>query len=409
MKINHYIGGILLVAGTTIGAGMLALPVLTSFVGFFPSICIFLLCWLVMLVTAFLFLDVNLAVEGEPNLISMAHRTLGGWGKVLSWIVYLLLLYSLTAAYISASAPLFVSAVKVVTGYTLPSFLSPFSLPLIFGFFVYLGTLGVDMINRLLMIGLSVSYLILVGFLPEHIEGALLTHIDWTPTLITFPVVITSFGYHIIIPSLTTYMNHDRKHLRRTLIIGSLLPLVIYILWQVLILGIIPIFGENSLVSAWKGGNSATIPLSELVHNKWVVVGAHFFSFFAIVTSFLGVTLSLSDFLTDGFKIKKTWEGRLLACLMTFIPPLVFVLTYERGFFVALEYAGAFVAILLIFLPAMMAWKLKTSKFYRSGWGRLLLSFVILFALFIVAIDILEQWGTLKPFLAKYINEPIRN
>ncbi|MDJ0652389.1 MAG: aromatic amino acid transport family protein [Simkaniaceae bacterium] len=403
MQINHYIGGILLVAGTTIGAGMLAFPVLTSFVGFLPSICVFFLCWLVMLATAFFFLDVNLAVEGEPNLISMAYKTLGGWGKGLSWIVSLLLLYSLTAAYISASAPLFISAVEAMTGYTLPSWLAPFSLPIIFGFFVYLGTLGVDIINRLLMMGLCISYLILVVFLPNHIEGTLLTHVDWGPTLVTFPVVISSFGYHIIIPSLTTYMNHDRKHLRRTLIIGSLLPLVIYILWQVLILGIIPIFGENGLVSAWKGGSSAIIPLSHFVRNKWVVIGAHFFSFFALVTSFLGVTLSLSDFLTDGFKIKKTWEGRLLACLMTFIPPLVFVLIYQKGFFVALEYAGAFVTILLIFLPAMMAWKLKTAKFYRSGWGRILLSFVILFAIFIVAVDILKQWGTFKPLLTKYI------
>lgn len=402
MKINHYIGGILLVSGTTIGAGMLALPILTSFVGFFPSICIFLLCWLVMLATAFFFLDVNLAVKGEPNLISMAHQMLGGWGKGLSWIVYLLLLYSLTAAYISASAPLFTSAIHSLTGYVLPSWLAPFSLPIIFGFFVYLGTLGVDMINRLLMIGLGVSYLTLVGFLPDHIEGVLLTHVDWNPTLVTLPVVITSFGYHIIIPSLTTYMNHDRKRLRRTLVIGSLLPFVIYVLWQVLILGIVPIFGDNSLVSSWKAGSSATIPLAQIVSNKWVVVGAHFFSFFAIVTSFLGVTLSLSDFLTDGFKIKKTWEGRLIACLMTFIPPLVFVLTYQRGFFVALEYAGAFVAILLIFLPAMMAWKLKASKFYQSAWGKLLLSFVILFAVFIVAVDVLQQWGTFKPLISKY-------
>ena len=69
MKINHYIGGVLLVAGTTIGAGMLALPVMSSFVGFMPSIAIFLLCWGVMLATAFFFLDANFAVEGEPNLI----------------------------------------------------------------------------------------------------------------------------------------------------------------------------------------------------------------------------------------------------------------------------------------------------------------------------------------------------
>jgi tyrosine-specific transport protein len=403
MKINHYIGGVLLVAGTTIGAGMLALPVMSSFVGFMPSIAIFLLCWGVMLATAFFFLDANFAVEGEPNLISMVHKTLGGWGKGLSWIVYLLLLYSLTAAYISASSPLFVSAVRYVTGYTMPDWLGPFCLPLIFGFFVYLGTLGVDVINRILMLGLCVSYLLLVGFLPEHIDGALLTHIDWHPTLMIFPVVITSFGYHIIIPSLTTYMNHDKKKLRWILVVGSLLPLVIYLLWQVLILGIVPLSGENGLVHAWQHGASATQPLTQIVTNPWIKVGAHFFSFFAIVTSFLGVTLSLSDFLTDGFKIKKSWEGRLMACLLTFIPPLIFVLTYQRGFFVALEYAGAFVAILLIFLPAMMAWKLKKPRFYSTVWGRTLLLFIIFFAFFIVVVDVLAQLGIFKHLISKYL------
>lgn len=403
MKINHYIGGILLVAGTTIGAGMLALPVMSSFVGFFPSFVIFILCWLVMLATAFFFLDANFAVEGEPNLISMVHKTLGGWGKAVSWVVYLLLLYSLTAAYIAASGPLFSSAIEAITGWEMPTWLAPFSLPIIFGGFVYLGTLGVDVINRFLMLGLGVSYLLLVGFLPEHIEGQLLMHVDWNPTLLVFPVVITSFGYHIIIPSLTTYMNHDRRKLRWTLLIGSLLPLVIYILWQILILGIVPITGEMSLVEAWKQGASATAPLTQILTNKWIKIGAHFFSFFAIVTSFLGVTLSLSDFLTDGFKIKKTWEGRLIACLMTFIPPLIFALTYQRGFIVALEYAGAFVAILLIFLPAMMAWKLSTPRFYSTFWGRLLLIVVILFSAFIVVVDILEQLGKFKPLITRYL------
>lgn len=402
MKINHFIGGILLVAGTTIGAGMLALPVMSAFVGFFPSLVIFLLCWLVMLSTAFFFLDANFAVEGEPNLISMVHKTLGGWGKVLSWVVYLLLLYSLTAAYIAASAPLFSSAIEYVTGYALPDWLSPFALPLIFGSFVYLGTLGVDVINRLLMLGLGVSYFLLVGFLPEHIDNTLLTHTDWSPILVVFPVVITSFGYHIIIPSLTTYMHHDRKKLRWILMIGSLLPLIIYILWQVLILGVVPIEGKESLVEAWRAGASATQPLTQILKSKWIKIGAHFFSFFAIVTSFLGVTLSLSDFLTDGFKIKKSWEGRLFACVLTFVPPLVFVFTYQRGFFVALEYAGAFVAILLIFLPAMMAWKLKEPRFYSTFWGRLLLIFVILFAFFIVVVDILQQWGSFQPLISKY-------
>ena len=404
MRINHFFGGILLISGTTIGAGMLALPVMTSFVGFFPSILIFSTCWLFMLLSAYFFLDVNLTFKEEANFISMVQKTIGNWGKILSWIIYLLLLYSLTAAYIAASAPLFASAIESLTGYQLPDFLAWLSLPILFGGFVYLGTLGVDLMNRLLMVGLCFSFVLLVGFLPSHIDPQLLTHIDFSPTLIAIPVVITSFGYHIIIPSLTTYMNHDRKKLRLALLLGSLIPLLIYILWEVVILGIVPLEGKYSLVGAWKGGISATSPLVHIVNNKWIRIGANFFSFFAIVTSFLGVTLSLSDFLTDGLKIKKSWEGRLFAWMLTFIPPILFVFTYERGFIIALEYAGAFVAILLIFFPALMAWHLKTSKYYQSFKGRILLLAVMLFAILVVVTDVAAQGGYLKPLISKYLN-----
>jgi len=402
MKMNHFIGGILLVSGTTIGAGMLALPVMTSFVGFFPSLLIFGVCWLVMLLTAFCFLDVNCSIKGEVNLISMADKMLGTWGKVLSWIVYLLLLYSLTAAYIAAGTPLVQKGVHALIGYEMPYVLANFSLPVIFGAFVYLGTLGVDLVNRFLMFGLGLSFLLLIVFLPEHVQPALLLHVDFAPTYIALPVVITSFGYHIIIPTLTTYLNHDKKHLRLTLVIGSILPLVIYVLWQIGTLGIIPIEGKHSLMEAWKQGSSAVVPLAQIVASSSIRLTAYFFSFFAIVTSFLGVSLSLSDFLTDGFKLKKTWEGRLFAIALTFIPPLIFVLTYPRGFILALEYAGAFVAILLIFLPAIMAWHLKKPKFYKTAVGKTMLITLMLFAAFIVVIDILEQWGCFKHLIAKY-------
>ena len=55
--IYRLIGGILLVAGTTIGAGMLALPVVTGFVGFWPSLALFFVYWLYMTFTAFLMFE----------------------------------------------------------------------------------------------------------------------------------------------------------------------------------------------------------------------------------------------------------------------------------------------------------------------------------------------------------------
>jgi len=407
MKTGHFVGGVLLVSGTTIGAGMLALPVVSAFAGLFPSILGFFCCWAAMLATALFFLDITLEVKGDPNLISMAHQTLGAWGKSISWVVYLLLLYSLTAAYIAASSPLFASATAYIINYRMPEWIFPFILSALFGGGVYLGTAGIDVINRVMMIGLGISFLLLTALLPEHVEKHLWTHTDWLPSLIILPMGITSFGYHIIIPSLTTYMNQDRKGLRWVLIIGSLLPLLFYALWQVLVLGIVPIRGEASLAQAWCQGISVTQPLTQLVKNEWVKTGAHLFSFFAIVTSFLGVTLSLSDFLIDGFKIKKTWEGRLLACLLTFVPPLIFVFYYQRGFLVALEYGGIFVSILLIFMPAMMAWRLRTPRFYSTLWGRMLILLVIAFALFIIVIELFEKWGYFNPALSPYLQNHV--
>ncbi len=400
-KENRLIGGILLVAGTAIGAGMLALPVSTSFGGFIPSLAVFFVCWLMMLATAFFFLDVNLAVRGEPNLVSMAGKTLGVGGKALSWVFYLLLLYSLLAAYIAGCSPLFQMMFANVFHITFPKWFYHFILPALFGGFVYLGTKGVDYINRFLMFGLIVSYFLLVGYCPTFIESSRLLHQDYMASLLSIPVVITSFGYHIIIPTLTTYMNHDAKRLRKILIIGSSIPLVIYILWQWLVLGSVPL---PQLVESWQQGLPATAALSKIATSKWVTVGARFFSFFAIVTSFLGVALSLSDFLTDGLKIKKGWDGRLLATGLTFVPPLVFIFTYQKSFYMALEYAGVFVAILLGVLPSLMVLKLKGHPFYRRKRVRCLVFFVILLSLGIIVINILEKMGRLESLITPYLS-----
>lgn len=392
-SLGQYFGAVLLVAGTTIGVGMLGLPVTTGFSGFFPSILLFLICWMFMLFTGFFFVDINCSIPGNINLTTMAKKRLGPWGKALSWVVYLLLLYSLMAAYISASAPLFSTAFQELFGINLPLNAAKFLLPLVFGGFIYLGTRGVDVVNRLLMGGLVLSYLLLIAFLPSHIEVKLLEHVSWSPFLYAAPVVLTSFGYHIIIPSLTNYIGHDRKGLYMVVLIGSLVALFVNILWQFLVLGVVPLAGPDGLAAAWKSGIPITASLAKIVSSPLVQAGAYFFSFFAIITSFLGVSLSLADFLTDGLKLKKSWEGRLLAMLLTFVPPLIFVFSYQRGFLLALEYAGAFVAILLIFLPAAMVWTLKKPGFYQSFWGRVMVISSILFSGLIIVINILIRWG----------------
>lgn len=397
---SRLLGGILIVAGTTIGAGMLALPVATAFGGFFPSVLLFFVTWLIMLVTAFFVLDVNLFVKGEPNFISMSGKMLGIWGKVISWIVFLLLLYSLIAAYITASGPVFIEAIHALTGWQAPPILGPFCLPLLFGIFIYFGTRGVDLINRALMIGLVVSFLLIIAVIPEKVETPFLFHVDFPALAIAVPTLFTSFGFHIVIPSLTTYFEHDKRQLQLAIIIGSAIPLVAYLLWQTLVIGVVPL---GTLGSIWVEGTVITEPLSRLLETPWMGTVARFFSFFAVVTSFLGVAMALSDFLTDGLKLKKSWEGRLLAIALAFIPPLIFVFTYKRGFYLALQHGGALVAILSGILPAAMAWNLKKPSFYRKPLGRALLIIVFLVSLSVVVFDILENQGILNRLISSYV------
>src|ERR1700744_3256100 len=83
---------------------MLALPLSTAEVGFFNSIIYLVLCWLVMTTGALLILEVNLRLPIGSSMISMAKYTLGLPGQIIAWITYLLLFYTLLAAYISGGS-----------------------------------------------------------------------------------------------------------------------------------------------------------------------------------------------------------------------------------------------------------------------------------------------------------------
>jgi tyrosine-specific transport protein len=393
---SKLIGGILLVSGTTIGAGMLALPVITGLAGFFPSLILFVVYWLFMTYTAFLMLEVNFWMPQHTNLISMAKKTLGRPGEIISWVTYLFLLYSLTTAYIAGSGPIVIDVVRSVTGVVLPGWLGSIPLLLIFGIFVYQGTKSVDYVNRILMMGLVLAYGALIIFITPHVQLPLLKEMRWEYLFLATSIVATSFGFHIIIPSLTTYFHRDLAKLRKALLIGSLIPLVVYILWEFLTLGIIPLNGPSGIVEGYETGANGAHLLANILGNSAIAMVARFFSFFAIVTSFLGVSLSLFDFLADGLKMEKSPSGRSLLYLLTFLPPIIFTLLDPRAFLSALEYAGAFgVMILLGLMPALMVWSGRYRKhfdsLYQAPGGKPGLILAILFSIVVIVIEIANK------------------
>lgn len=393
---NRTFGATLLIAGTAIGAGMLALPAVTATYGFLPSLILFVVSWMVMTLAAFVMLEANLWFASDANLISMSKQTLGKWGETIAWLAYLLLLYSLMTAYLSGMNALLISAIDALFHTRLQPLGGSLLLIGLFGIIIYLGAATIDYLNRLLMLGLIASYLILIFLLSPSIQIERLTAFNFNQMWLAIPVIVTSFGFQIIIPSLRAYLESDFKKLRFAILLGSVVPLIVYLIWELNVLGVLPLEGVNGLKQIEATGQPATgltLALEKVLANRAIGTTMSFFAFYAIATSFIGVSFSLFDFLADGFHIPKNKLGRFLTALITFIPPFIFSFSYPRAFILALGFAGVFVAVLLIILPVCIVisgrYVHKFSSEYRVKGGLATLVFLLFAASIIIITELI--------------------
>ncbi len=382
---NRFIGAIFLVSGMAVGTGMLALPVATSFAGFFPALLFMLICWFFMLMSGLMVVDVSLACEGKSNFITMSMKTLGPLARGITWFLYLLLFYSINAAHIYGSIPVFL--------HWIPAWASSILLVVLSFGFVYAGTRVVDAVNRLILLGVAISYGMLIIFLPPYIHPQYLFHFDLQPIFLTIPVLFIAFGFQNIVPTLVSYLDRDGRKTKWAITIGTFLPFLIYALWAFLVMGVVPLDGTISLSQAYLKGEPATIPLMDLLQNKWISIGANFFTFFTLIASYIAISMGLVDFLLDGLSVARYRFKRELCCALAFLPPLLFVYLYPKGFFISLDYAGIIAAILMGVLPCLMAWNLKTRSFWKTGKGKFLLVVVLCFFILTIAMEIGLKMG----------------
>jgi tyrosine-specific transport protein len=384
---SKILGSILLIVGTTIGAGMLALPIATAQLGFVGSLVFLFICWFTMTACAFLLLEVNLHMPANSNLVTMARSTIGPVGQIIAWISFLLLLYSLLSAYISGGSGL-VQYIFAAMNIEVSAPTTAILFTVLFGMVVYLGIHVVDYVNRGLMFAKLLGYALLMILLMPFVTPSYLASGDISAltTSGALMVTVTSFGYSLIVPSLRIYLASDVKKLKKTIFIGSLIPLICYVIWDIAIIGVIPLQGPNGLLEVLHAPNSThalVANLSLVASSPLVMLLIKLFTSVCVLTSFLGVALCLTDFLADGFELEKVGFNRVIIQVATFLPPLIIVLVYPNAFIRALEYAGIYSVILLILLPAWMAYRGR-QKFHGEGFkvpgGNPLLLSLIAFA-----------------------------
>ena len=347
------IGATLLILGTSIGAGMIALPVAAAQINFVSSLGLLFVSWLIMTFGAFALLEATLWFGKGTNLTTIAKHTLGRPGQIATWFIYLFLLYGLLCAYISGIS----DVVHVILNYIhiyLPQWLEVVVTVALLSFAIYRGIKSVDLLNRGLMSAKFIIYVVIAALVVGKLSPAHFNYIYNGIHLTTLMVVITSFGYAIIIPTLVDYLDRDAKVLHRVVLIGSIIPMLIYALWIAIIQGVIP---QQELIAISQQGRTMAellLAMQKYSGTQWIASLVNVFMSICAFTSFLGVSLSLVDFLADGTKLDKRSNKGKFIYLLAFVPPMLVVIFDPNVFIKALSYAGILCVLLLIILPLLM-------------------------------------------------------
>lgn len=375
-------GAILFVAGTCIGSGMIALPMVLARLGIIPSIALMLFIWFIMYYTSLINLELNLQTGHGLSLGALGRYFSGKKAETLGTVSLKVLSYSLLAAYIYGGVSVLHELIIAHGG---PEFefkhiaiLYTLSIMLL----LLLPIKWIDYMNRFLFIGLlSIITILVVGlvlainwsnlplFTNNYSEVS-----SWMPII---PVVFTSFGYQVIFHTLTNYCHKNTKMLKQAFFWGSLIPAIVYILWTSSVLSIThhdnPLFYSKLMMGKVEVGELIQ-ELSAIAEWPTIQTLVWWTSLLAILTSVLGVSVGLFDAIRGiiSSSIPNKALDNIIAAVLTVLPAYLVVILVPNAFISVLGFAGMILAFIAILLPTYLLGKASMTKLHypelRKKW-----------------------------------------
>ncbi|KAH7560804.1 hypothetical protein JRO89_XS10G0109700 [Xanthoceras sorbifolium] len=341
---------IFLVAGTTVGAGILAIPAVTQEAGFLASAVACIICWIFMVVTGLLVAEVNVSTmcklgSGGVSLVSMAMRTLGTVGVQIT-----------CQSTFNSFKGLLIAPSRFDVWHYDYRWESATLFSLVLGGLCYFGSQRIiGAVNGALVLGIIISFTALVVVASGDVQLNALLKANFEAVPMSIPIIALSFVYQNVVPVLCTTLEGNLSKVRTAIVLGTSIPLGLFLVWNAVILG--------SITGHEMSSDQIIDPLQQLRSSNGLVGPIiELFSFLAIATSYIGFVLGLSDFLVDLLKLP-AGENSPQSYLLTLIPPLLLSLIDPEIFFKALDFAGTYgVLVLFGILPAAMSWSDRYSN-----------------------------------------------
>lgn len=374
-------GAVALITGSSVGAGILALPEVSAPAGFVPSSAALVACWGLLTLEALVMAEVNVAVGSRDGngykpttLTQAASATLGSGGSALATGAYLLTSYTMLVAYMCKGNDVTASILSTVLDGCgdLP--------PQLFGA-LFAGSMSVilsagdtetiDKSNRWLtacLLGVFL-YIVVGGASAADFSWLAVTR-NWEAVGEAMPILFLALVYHDLVPLVCSYLGGDLKRIRQALVIGGSVPLTMFLSWNAVALSMAPP----------DAGLASVEPLLLLSQQGLPMVDAAVsaFSLLAIATSFIGTFLGLTTYLElqllsvlhqpnevecEHVDAKPKYDAKVMAFALAISPSLAVYWFNSDGFLAAAQFAGAYgMTTLYALLPPLMAWRLMSPE-----------------------------------------------
>lgn len=398
--------GAVIIGGTILGAGMFSLPVVMSGAWVFWSIAILIFTWFCMLHSGLMILEANLNYPLGASFDTITKDLLGRGWNIINGLTIAFVLYILTYAYISASGSIIQQTFSEMS-LNLPARWGGLFFALLVALIVWISTKAVSRMTTFFLGAKILTFIMTFGGLAWHIKPQiLLNSAELNPSylpyiLVTLPFCLASFGFHGNVPSLMKYYGKKPAVIKQCLLYGSLMALLLYIVWLLITMGNIP--RPEFISIAERGGNIDVLvqALSGSLNSSMLDLLLIVFSNFAVACSFLGVTLGLFDYLADLFNFDDSLLGRFKTAVITFLPPMIGGFLYPNGFIYAIGFAGLAATVWAVIVPALLARasrKRFASPHYRVWGGNKIILLVLLFGVLNAAVHILASANLLPVY-----------
>lgn len=354
--------------GTVVGAGILGIPYAVSQAGFLYGLIL-----IALIGFAFVFLnlfmgEIVLRTKKQFQLTGYATKYLGKKGKILMTFSMLFGIYGALTAYLIGEG----AALKAIFGvgdqliYTLIFFLIAFLI-------IYQGMRSTGKAEFILICFLLLV-VVFIGILSfDKINSRNFS--SFNPELFFLPYGVIIFAYLAApaIPEMQEILGKHKEKMRKAIVIGSLVPIFLYLLFTIVIVGLI---GRENFSLLAPNERIATVALS-IYSNPLLSLFANFLASLAMFTSFLTLGIALVELYVYDYGFK-----RFIAFLLTFSLPLAIVL-FELTTFISVltvtgTLAGGLEGVLLIFMYWQSKKKGDREPEYRLGQHWVLGSLLIL-------------------------------